>query len=867
MVGKIKNLWKSKLYRLCRETLVSLKSTKTDILCGIVVFVIVVAIFFPLISFGGFHHTDDFHFFRSYSPKELFEVWYSNYNLLGRESDGYRPLIIWTNHFLYTILGFNDKFFMLVIVILNGLYALLAYRFARNFLNRSYGVIAGLLAILLPQTLFKFTFATAIYSTILFGLMLFGYDSLLRWYKGQNKKYLSTAIIAGILASLYKENGYCLLLSVPLVVIAGTWHDKSKKLRKIILNFYVWLPLLLLGGLLVIRHYALLVYPERLNPNSPSLEIQFNIPFLLNMFHSVELEIVAILRPIYETFFKNFFQYYYLDSFILVAIPFVIICFLANWRIWRSRIVSVTCICESIALAIYLGLKFSFLFSFILKFVPGYEYLFRAYYFLFYVLLAVIVRELWIRKDNTPVFLLFIFLVISVLPSTFAPLNRLRIVSNAFSLVLVMAAFQFIQRSVFNNKVWVKTVIMTFFGVVVFLFGVRTIQFVLVDNFKYSEKHLKTYRDIVYSKFWSEHSNKYSLNTQIKYAKAMLQQAKDIGYIDFIEDGKMVILKGRSSELHSGIINASFEQGLEGWNGPGDCSSSWPGEPVFTADFSDDATDGTKSLLLGSENHIAGINTRIRCLKKGEHYRLSFDAKKLTGISGPEIYLSPAVRITSWLQILPLSNGWKRYYIPFIAKDENILLTLYCKSQGEKNAILYDNLRLSRMEKTNLSALIVNASFEQGLEGWNGPGDCSSSWPGEPVFTADFSDDATDGTKSLLLGSENHIAGINTRIRCLKKGEHYRLSFDAKRLAGTQEPAVDLNPTVKVATRYRILPLSYGWKRYRVCFIPKDENILLTLYCKSQGEKNAILYDNLRLEKVNLFTFLPSWPIFESPWH
>ena len=207
--------------------------------------------------------------------------------------------------------------------------------------------------------------------------------------------------------------------------------------------------------------------------------------------------------------------------------------------------------------------------------------------------------------------------------------------------------------------------------------------------------------------------------------------------------------------------------------------------------------------------------------------------------NGPKtVNMSELSRVASPL-VLEKARG--DFYFNCIPDEGGNVLRISPAQHGERNIILYDNLRLTKVSEKgqdllNKTVLINNGSFERGLEGWNRPSDSSRGWPGEPVFTIDSSDDATDGKKSLLLGSENHLLGISKRIQGLKKKQLYCLSVDAKRLAGTSEPSVYLNPVVASATSIKIVPLSNGWKRYIISFVPTDESILVALYCKSHGK-------------------------------
>ncbi len=152
----------STLKQLFKDTKITIsnvfnKLKQREVFNHLLIASVVFAAFLPLIYFGGFHNFDDFHFLRTYSKSELIQSWYSNWNFTGMEANGYRPLAVFTNHILYSLFGFNDVPFMMIIVIVNILYALTSYHLARNFLSKSFSMTASLIAVLLPQTLFHST--------------------------------------------------------------------------------------------------------------------------------------------------------------------------------------------------------------------------------------------------------------------------------------------------------------------------------------------------------------------------------------------------------------------------------------------------------------------------------------------------------------------------------------------------------------------------------------------------------------------------------------------------------------------------------------------------------------------------------------
>ncbi len=674
------------------------RNHKKEIIAYFFIFLTVLIIFSPLVKFGSFHHTDDFHLIRKYTPTELFQLWYSNYNFTARESNGYRPLQFWTYHVFYSVFGFNDNYFLFLVIFLDALYALVVYKFSRNFLERKFAIIAAFLTVFLPQTLFRFTFVTAIYSTILYGLIILSSDFLIKWYKSKRKKYIWLAIVFAFIASLYKESGYCMLLIIPISVFLIFLQDKTKKFRQILFNIYIWLSISLLGLLLTVRYFAISLFPEKFNPNYPSFQFGFSLKFFVNMFHSMEREVVAILQPLYDTFFKGYFesiffhQYYQPDPFILIALPLIILFFLINRKIWKNRLISSFAIAELIFISIYLGIIFSFTFSLFLDFLPFHSLIFfHAYYYIFYILLLLVLFQCWLRKKYLPFVLLFIFLVINAIPASQFHAWRVRNLTSMFGVVIILVISQFIKNYILKNKKLGNFLIISFFGIIMFLFAARTIQYILVDNFKFSERHLKSFDHISQVNVWENtFRKKYGLDEQINYARKMWEKAKQKGYVNKNDR----IVTGRVNRALVNIPNSSFEKGLIGLKGPADCSNGWEGEPIFSISVSDESTHGQKSLQLFSKNHIAGVTKTINNLLPRKRYKLSIDMKDVKGKWGSSVFLKSVKQQTVQKKVIYLAEGWERHIFYFYPKSNSIKIILYCKSKGKENIVLYDNIRM-----------------------------------------------------------------------------------------------------------------------------------------------------------------------------
>jgi len=619
----------------------------------IIIFITTCLIFSLLIKYGGFHHSDDFHFFRKYRWNELIKVWYSNWDLDGTESDGYRPLAIWIYSLFYIIFGFSRSqpvFYMTTIVLLNGIYSLFTFRLARHFLSKNFAFLVALFSVISPKTLFHFTWATEIPATICFILVLAGFEKLLYWTKKpQNTRLFIEIVMIGIIASLIKEAGYSVLASIPIVAFLLNKNIVNKKYSKFRLTLLKLLPILLpsilLLFLLFMRQLSLQVFPELIDPTSPQIEFKLNFSIFKNMsqnfliiiknFYSVSIQIILYFIP---RNIKELNIFIWSDSLIFSSLS-LISAFIINNFFWKKRFFSHIIFLHFVSILLYLLLTKIFLFSLIFRLISGSNLLllgFTAYkYFTFITLLFI--SYYLIKNLKKKYFYLIIFFLVSTVPLLFFQFNRLRPVPHTVLLILTFCTielFFFSRYKTLKNIGVALTVISVYFLI---LFVINTFKFIIIENYRIS----------------------FKIKTKLINEKFRPSLAKDI----FTKQSTSII-------------------------GPDDCSKAWPGNPDF--ELYKGNKENKKVLILSSRNHIACISVPVNNFHPKKNYQLSFYAKTIIGDNQPDIYFrnvfEPATRIT----LSSTDNGWQLFDVSFIPLEPTLYIGLYSKGiNGKLNSIAY----------------------------------------------------------------------------------------------------------------------------------------------------------------------------------
>ncbi len=639
------------------------------------VFAAVFLIYTPFILHGPFI-LDDFHFIRHYSAKELATVWFGNWDLTGRESDGYRPLAIWTFHVLHAILGFRDVPFMFVVSVLNAVFGLFTYRLARHILKTPYAVAVGILAPIWPQTLFHFTWATEIPAKMSFLGMLLGCDYLIRWLKTNEGKFLRNALISGVVASFCKETGYGFLMLIPLVVFIETAvQQKLRVFAKLVRSPLFWVSAALPVVFVTLRHFALLhgASPEYYQRHAATAN---------EFFKGLKFVQMLFFRPFYESYMEVSMNANNVGGFFLVATIFTLASLIISERQKRpwGTVVARTEICLLILSRILTNYSSD---AWLPKFTLLVDGLMSKG---FYVLLIVMVAEQW--KRDPAVVVIALLEAFSLIPLTFMILNRLMPVPHTLALILVVAFAQFLLEPLqFEKYSFRMFALCALLGTWVVVFAFRALFYIGIENNRHAPVNTRNFKIVGTSDEWVALNKKFHLEEQQAYANE--------NYAKYSLDAENFSKAGYVSVLSNG----SFENGLTGWQGPDDCSAGAAGAAVFDAGLVPNALDGKTALRLTSENHILCYATSSDKLKMNGIYAFSFDAKNVEGDSQPEVALDGSSYGPIYSTTQPLDNGWVKHFYFISGRGVPLTFHLYASPKGKKTTNLYANFQLITSNK------------------------------------------------------------------------------------------------------------------------------------------------------------------------
>jgi hypothetical protein len=413
---------------------------------------------------------------------------------------------------------------------------------------------------------------------------------------------------------------------------------------------------------------------------------------------------------------------------------------------------------------------------------------------------------------------------------------------------------------------------------------------------------------------------KASEGEMLKIGKEYLIIDKNFSYETIIKDLPEEIKLYKTKKNSENLLtnkdrdkNNSFEQGL--WRDEAqDCSNEMEGTPQLRMYLSDDATEGNKSLELGSKNHSSCTfkNFSIK-LSKNKVYEYSFDYKNVKGETVQYYYnLIGKEKQSGFFETIDIkkNNSWNHFRTIIEPQEdaESIDLVFYAFSDGAEeiinrfdnvklveseldsskieilnNIVIQENIKLEKNNKIeyinpNKDSLVINASFEQGL--WqNKITDCSQDAEGEPQMSMNLSDDATEGNKSLELGSKNHNACTFILFPAkLNKNKIYKYSFDYKNVKGkTVQYYYNLKGKEKQSDFIERIDvkINNNWNHFETFIEPQEdvEYIDLVFYAPSDGIEDVVnRYDNIKLEEwmpkdvFNYYLYSPAKEQIKTPY-
>ena len=540
----------------------------------------------------------------------------------------------------------------MVVIMLNGIYAIAAYNLARHFLSKFFSFVVAILSVIFPHTLLHFTWATEIPANVCFILTLFSFNSLLHWIsKPKNIKLLFITILLGTLASLIKETGYAVLASIPIAFVLSYKHQskitKGENHSFLYKFLPIYLPSFVLITLISIRHYALLVYPQLIDPTSPQTEFSINIVTLrhfwqnfslaFNSFYSVFTQLYTYLIPQ-----KSIqFPIYSASHFVPLAFLCLIVSLIIYLHKWKNQFFKIFIILDIIALLLFYSLTNVFLVSLLFQYLYSYKLIslgYTLYQYTTYVLLLYLVFYFVKHLQKKYVYLL-LFYVTSIVPVLFQALNRLRPVSNTILLIISICIVESFLSS--KNKIIQKIGV----GLLIYLisalvlFSINTVKFILVEN-------------------------SYLINgerAQIIYSK-----------------------------LRPSIDEDVYRPNNNSIDGPNDCSRGMIGKPHF--DLKIKTIDNEQLIVLSSKNHIACITIQASKFRPRKNYKLTFYAKTLTGDFEPDVYVYNVIEPATRIIATQTDDGWIRFTVYFIPLEEKLHIGLYAKGINNNiTSIAYKN--------------------------------------------------------------------------------------------------------------------------------------------------------------------------------
>ncbi len=333
-------------------------------------------------------------------------------------------------------------------------------------------------------------------------------------------------------------------------------------------------------------------------------------------------------------------------------------------------------------------------------------------------------------------------------------------------------------------------------------------------------------------------------------------------------------------------LDASFEEShraSDGEKGKG-------GKHSIYASLTEDRTDGSHALKLGTSNHIAFVEKELPKLEKNNDYLISFDYKNNLG-QGPRYSIinkmdKHEMSINSGR--LDETKDWTTHEI-FISADElggqipsdlkKTSLYLYSDTKlNQQSENTFDNIRVFKLSQTNAHTaaidsyssdydlqqyhssfvkapehnLIDNHSFED-RELWGEPQDATPGAPGSAKMQATQSTDAVDGKYSLKLSANNHTAYVAKRVTSFKPNTIYKVAFSYKNLSGNRPSFAIWQSGTQLASPRAQLTDSKDWAYFETFFIPEQSatNLTLYFYSNSRGGNSTTLFDGVTISEAS----------------
>ncbi len=341
----------------------------------------------------------------------------------------------------------------------------------------------------------------------------------------------------------------------------------------------------------------------------------------------------------------------------------------------------------------------------------------------------------------------------------------------------------------------------------------------------------------------------------------------------YVPSGNIALTLGKLTEVDLTQLDPSFEERMPALS---DATANRKGDPGIYSTFSTKASDGLKSILLGTSNHTAYVEKRLPVVKT-KKYLLKFDYQPIKGLLPKYSIQEDKSDVLILGKSEEKKGDWNSVSQLFKPRNDSVSFFFYLPSMSDQvSESLVDNIHLYEVTNqtdktleltsykeyysfTNYSPLIEsnqketnllhNFSFEDPSL-WGEVGDASVNRPGKANLKTTQSSEAIDGSFSLHLESNNHTAYVSQRVAQFNPKNSYKLSFYYKNISGRAPSfAMWQSGPNEVLLSERLPDSNEEWGYYESTFTPRPEvsDLWLYLYSGSEGERTVNLFDNIKL--------------------
>ena len=345
------------------------------------------------------------------------------------------------------------------------------------------------------------------------------------------------------------------------------------------------------------------------------------------------------------------------------------------------------------------------------------------------------------------------------------------------------------------------------------------------------------------------------------------------------------------SESRNNLLpNGDFSKRL--WAASVEDCNNYDSDPIINMSTDKSALmKGNPSLLLTTFRHIACTTSQTARVNPGKSYSLRFDYLiQGSQQAGYDLVFNDQKNTAIHKNIINDSGGHgQNYYTKFVVPDGATTVRVRLQAFPDVNSdkvseVYYDNVQIHSInqeliltpphtsqytifnlpestsqltvdsENLNLSNLVPNPSFEQGL--WQQRvGDCNA-YDDSSNLAMRLSSDASSGKQSLELDAKKHVACTDSAPIAVQENSHYLLSFDYQS-DNTNRATYRLrfNDPARTAYGEDLKVKDKDWHNFSKTIVPPYDatSVIITVYSYSDESGSKLTlnrYDNFKLIQI-----------------